>query len=220
MRRLVGLIAVVALASGCGGDDGDGQAQTFEETTTTIDETTTTRAEEESPSDLEDVVVQLGDLPSGWTVNEEDSDAEDDDSFCEDESTAEQPDPPEEAESSFKQSELGPFVSSGAGRYGSAEEAEEAFDFFVEEFAKCDGATDVDEDGTETTYSLSPLSFPDVGDDTYAARMSASTTFGPLEFDIVVERSDSTMLFIFNGGLGEIDTALTEELLRTMDARL
>ena len=217
MRGLLGAIAAAALVAGCGSDD-VGQAQTVEETSTTAnaEETTTSQADESVSADLESVVVQLGDLPAGWTVEPDAGSEDGSDYFCSDEPPDELPDPLEEVESSFSRGDTGPFVGSNASLYGSTDEAEAAFDIFVAELSKCDGFTE----GAETTWSLSALSFPDVGDDTFAARLSATTMLGPLVADVVVERSDDVTLFVTNGGYGSPDTALTEELLRTMDGRL
>jgi hypothetical protein len=222
VTRVATTVLGLLLAFGCGVDDEGGQARTVETTTTSPedrDSTTTSTASSAHELDLDAVVVQLGDLPAGWTVTPPDPEDEADDS----DECAEDPggiDTTSDAESGFQQSDFGPFVGSGATEHEDEDEAERTLNAFAEAMAECDGFTQTDEDGATTVYSVSPLSFPQVGDGTFACRMSADTPFGPLNLDIVAARKGAVMLFLVNGGFGAADTELTEQLLTTMIERL
>lgn len=222
MARLLPIMLTAALlAGGCGGDDGDaGQARTVEPTTTTTsatDEVTTTA---EAPADvaLDHVVVQLSDMPTGWSVSPPDEDS--DDAFCEERDPFNEVEPQEEAEAAFQQSEFGPFVASGASLYADDDEASQVMGLLTDMADACQSFTQTEDDGTETEYTIGALSFPDLGDDTFAFRMSGTTPFGPLNLDVVAVREGSIVVAIINGGLGAADSELTESLIRTMADRV
>lgn len=232
LRRVALALALALVAASCGDDDD--QARTLEATTTSTTEavaeteepaaeaedSTTTTTEEAPPSSMDSVVVTLQDLPSGWTVSAPDEEDEEDDEICNDQDPFNAVEPVEEAESNFEQGSFGPFLSSIAGRYASTDDAQDVLDALAAAVDQCQTFTDVDEDGTEITYTFTALSFPKLGDDTYAARLSANSPFGPLALDFVFARKGDTVAAIINGGLGAADTALTESMMRLMVDRL
>lgn len=211
MRAIV-LVGTLLCGACGGGDGGGGQARTVNPT-----KSSSTAA----PRDvaLSEVVVQLSDLPTGWSVSPPENEDEADDSFCEGRDPFNEIPPQAEAESSFQQSDFGPFVDSGASLY-TDDEASEVMDRLAEMANACQSFMQTEEDGTETTYTTSPLSFPDLGDDTFAFRVSGSTMLGPINLDVAAVREGAIVLFVGNGGLGAADTQLTEQLLRTMLRRL
>lgn len=233
--RRGGLVLALALVAGSCGDDDD-QARTVDVTTTTTGaseapdgtatesaetaETATTTTEASASSAMDSVVVTLQDLPTGWTASTPEDDDEDDDEICDGQDPFNAVEPVEEAESNFEQGSFGPFLSSIAGRYAGTDEAQGVLDAVADAVDQCQTFTDVDEDGNETTYTFAALSFPKLGDDTYAARLSATTPFGPLALDFAFARDGDAVVAIINGGLGAADTALTESMLRLMVERL
>ena len=231
LRRIALVVALALVAASCGDDDD--QARTVEATTTSTtepaaeleesaagpEESATTTTEQAPPSAMDSVVVRLQDLPSGWTVSAPDED-EDDDEICNDQDPFNLVEPVEEAESNFEQGIFGPFLSSIAGRYASTDDAQGVLDALADAVDQCQTFTDTNEDGTETTYTFSALSFPNVGDGTYAARLSADGPFGSLALDFALARVDDAVVAVINGGLGAADTALTESMLRLMVDRL
>jgi hypothetical protein len=220
-RSSIVLASAVLLLAGCGGDDDD-QAQTVETTTTERSEDDSSTTTSGGSSDLNDVVVQLDDLPTGWSVTPpEETDDEGDEQICEGHDPLNAIEPQDEAESGFQESDFGPYVASGAAQYSDDDEASEVIDQFAETANACQTFTETDEDGTVTEYTISPLSFPDLGDETFAFRMSATSPLGPFAVDVAVARQGEFMVSIFNAALGTApDSALTESLTQTMLGRL
>lgn len=230
LRRVALVLALAFVGASCGDDDD--HARTVEATTTSTteaaaesegpaaetEESTTTT--EVPPSSMDSVVVTLQDLPSGWTVSAPDEGLEEDDEICNDQDPFDAVEPIEEAETNFEQGGFGPFLSSIAGRYASTDDAQGVLDAFAAAVEQCRAFTEVDDDGTEITYTFTALSFPKLGDDTYAARLSANTPVGPLALDFVFARKGDAVAAIINGGLGAADTALTESMMSLMVDRL
>lgn len=218
MKQL--LVAAALVFTGCGGGAGDDKARTVQPTSTTAaageDETTTT---EEPDGSLAAAMLTLEDLPAGWTASPPDAD-DTTDEFCEGEDPFTEIQADEEVEASFQQSDVGPFIASFAEQHGSDDEAQEALDLFVDAVNSCGEFTNVEEDGTETIYRFSPLSFPQLGDDTFAARLSGTTAFGPITADFVFARDGDRVGGIVNAALGAMDSSLTEPLMRKVMERL
>lgn len=230
VRRAALVVAVALIGASCGDDDD--QSRTVEDTTsstpeasasqeagTESTETSTTTTEAPAPSAMDSVVVSLQDLPTGWTASTPEED-EKDDEICDGHDPFNAVEPVEEAESHFEQGSFGPFLSSVAGRYASADDAQGVLDAVADAVDQCQTFTDVDDDGNEMTYTFAALSFPKLGDDTYAARLSATTPIGPLALDFALARDGDAVVAVINGGLGAADTALTESMLRLMVHRL
>lgn len=225
-KRITAFAVLASLAAGCGGEAGDNDTASVggsvaENTTTTgRDEATTTEAESEAA--MADVVVQLDDLPSGWTVQPPDEDDDDDSDLC----GTGAGDPLEaieavdEANSGFGQSEFGPIVLSGASRLDSEEVAEGGIDQVQALFDDCESFTEVDDEGQETVYAVSEMSFPDLGDDSSGYRMTANSLLGPIAIDFAFVREGEVVLVVAQVAFGATDPSLTEQLIRTMLDRL
>jgi hypothetical protein len=215
------LVALCLVVAACSDDDDQAETVPARDTTTTAGDASEDTKSSADPA-LEEVVVQLDDLPSGYTATPPDDDPADDSGFCGDEDvlTKSLEEAPASAESNFKQSDFGPFVASFAARYDDSDTAEEFVDRFAHEAAGCGEFTETDEDGATVTYRFEPLSFPKVGDQTFATRLTGTTVLGALVLDIAVARVDDTAVGVVNGGFATADTALTEELMRTMTDRV
>lgn len=145
---------------------------------------------------------------------------EDDEGFCEGRDPFNEVEPVDEAETGFQQSDFGPFVFADAARF-TAGGAERVVDAVAEMGQACQSFTQAEDDGTETAYTISPLSFPALGDDAVAFRMTgANEAFGSLTLDVVAVRVDEVVVALINGGLGAADTGLTETLTRAMIERI
>ena len=76
------------------------------------------------------------------------------------------------------------------------------------------------EDGSTVTMDLGPLSFPKLGEETFALRIPADSQGLTLAGDMVVIRQDAVGILITNLALGTVDTQLTETVARTALAKL
>ena len=209
----------LALLGACG-DDGDGHGRTLESTgdtsSTAGEETTTTT---EAPTDLDAVVLQLDELPTGYTLDaqNEESDDSDEDDVCP-ENPDEQVPADETVEVGYTAGDLGPFASNIVGQYSDEATALEYMGAAREAFADCPEYTDP-EDGT--VYTFSSLSFPDLGDDTFAIRMSGNMPVGPVTSDLIYIRVDDRVSVVANLAFDTtVDSELTEEWSRAVADRM
>jgi hypothetical protein len=164
----------------------------------------------ESTGDIDEesllaALLTLDDMPTGWTAEaatfEPRTPGGTYTSFCTDlnaRSIA-------AATVDFQKSALGPFMSQTIVVYPTRDDAEAALEDLVAAARDCTEL--VDDAGNTNTFS--PLSFPAFGDDTFAMRSS-----GVVEMDIIQVRVDEVLINILHGGLGSVDSALTEEFVR------
>lgn len=238
MARHIALVVLVALfAAACGG--GENRATTIEPTgspaaeatdsTTAPEEVekTTTAAEtemetEQAANSPDELLLMLGDMPTGWTTAPEMVTGDDDGGatgFCGEPPIDEQFEPSAEAEAAFKKDDFGPFVNHAVATYESRE-AEQAMDAALEAAQSCQEWTET-EDGEETTFTLQPVSFPTVGDQTVAFRINAESQDFTFTGDVVFwRRGDLISLFSHLAFQGGLDSDLTEELVMAADDKL
>lgn len=199
----------------------DSAESSSDETTVpeTVPEDTSPPDPEAGSKDPESIIVRLEDLPTGWSPTPDEDDEEDDEStscldtlFPDDLSGFfEDPNAPT-AEAAFQQSEFGPFL--GAGVTTEFPDGERLFDGLGDRFAACDGTTDSD----GVTYSIMPVSFPNLGDDTFAVRVDGENPEGfPVSFVMALVRVDDVMIMTFGAAvMGPADAQLVEDVTRTM----
>lgn len=234
-RRFALAFVLVLLLGACGG--GDDRATTIEPTgspdedaadltntpTGEVEETTETEVETEQAADSPDeLLLTLGDMPTGWTTAPEMVSGDDEGGatgFCGEPPIDEQFEPSAEAEAAFKKDDFGPFVNHAVAIYESRE-AEQAMDAALEAAQSCQEWTET-EDGEETTFTLQPVSFPTVGDQTVAFRINAESQDFTFTGDVVFwRRGDLISLFSHLAFQGGLDSDLTEELVMAADDKL
>ena len=233
-------VSVATFASGC--SDSSGQAQTVAtsttaeaaSTTTTVvgsttapptdqsqPDDTTTESEEigenSSSTDPQSVILSLADLPPGWAQEPDESD--DEESDCTDAAagfaTFLTSSGNESAYAIFSQTSFGPFLIAGVAV--DVPRADELFDVFPEALGACDGYVDAD----GFTTSVLPLSFPNVGDDTFAARIDLDGVFPVSVLYVLARKGDTIVLGGYAGFGGDApDVGLLESSLRTMIDRV
>lgn len=221
MRRLAVLAAVAAVFGvSCGGDEGRGDRAATVETTRTTEEphsTATTRAveTEDTPTeaDLRAALLAVEDLPTGFTAQAADE-GEDDGASCGEDLEETNP-AAAKAAASFAGGMLGPFVQEELLAY-EPDEAEAVMARGIASVRACQGYTD--DQGQK--FNLSPLSFPDLGDETFAARLDVDGPSLDLVADVVVLRQDDVIAFLFHASTLPVDSVLTERLARTALAKL
>ena len=120
------------------------------------------------------------------------------------------------AEVEFEQSQLGPFLTETIVLYPPGK-AEAAFADVFETAQSCSTFTTTSNDGTVNSYEVNLLSFPALGDESFAVRSSTTLSLlGLLETDVIYIRQRDVVLTILyiSIGLDGIDTTVTEELTR------
>ena len=105
----------------------------------------------------------------------------------------------------FEKSALGPFLTHSIVVYPDSANARAALDDLMTAAQNCPQVTD----SSGSTNTLSPLSFPSFGEDTFAIRSS-----GTVEMDAIYVLVDNVLINIRHGGIGAIDSALTETSTR------
>jgi hypothetical protein len=235
-RRLCAVIVLAAALTSCGGGDDDDQAETISEpdpTTTSTAEgsssTTEAAAGQPEPDDdpevgvdddtpptaeaLDAMVLQLGDMPAGFTASPPDEAGTDDDfeDSC-DAYTGDFPEPAVETERSYQADEFGPFVISNVSWY---DDADAMLDAFVDLAEQCREWTDTDEEGNETRGSFSPMSFPSLGDRTFALAINAESGGFPFAARAVyVVVGDHLVTGVFDASFGGESGVDLERLAR------
>jgi len=170
-------------------------------TETTLEKTTTTGA-----AAAVDALLTLDDMPTGWTTAPELLEDQEDAGEC-----TFNLDLPEDdsARAAFKEGDLGPFVLSSVGRFVNADAAAGYVDEIQAFIDRCQSST---EDGVAT--ALSPLSFPALGDESLAFRITIDDPEAvPVEGNVVViRRGEAASLVGLLTTFSSPDAALTEEL--------
>ena len=151
-------------------------------------------------------LLTIGDMPTGWTggaaVFEPRTPGGTYNSFCTElpaRSIA-------AAYVEFEKSAFGPFLTHSIVVYPDSASARAALDDLANAAQNCTQVTD----GSGSTNTISPLSFPSLGEDTFAVRSS-----GTVEMDAIYILVDNLLLTITHGGLGAVDSAVTESSART-----
>lgn len=210
------------MLSACGGSDkSDGSGKTGVVEKVFADPLT--------DAQIEKALLAVDDLPSGWSVSADDED-EDEDDDSDSETSADNPECQKlmdamdgddeseafgEGEVSFQQSEWGPFLSQSVSSK-EGDEIEKAMTAFREAFETCESFTETDADGTKTEFKISDMSFPDLGDDTVALKMSAEAEGFPVDVPLVVVRVDQNVILLASFGIGQgMDAKELETVART-----
>ncbi|MBW3546535.1 MAG: hypothetical protein KY452_00140 [Actinobacteria bacterium] len=226
MRKSVLFLMFLTLFAGaCGGESGD-----------------TTGKGDERPAgglDVEAAVLTLDDMPAGWTTRPGGGDTDDERaSLCPGLHRSEiAVDADASAEAKFQKDAAGPFATHFVAVFDHGR----APDVLARARKAVDGCGEIEitqEDGTVIAGGLFPVNFPELGDETFAARLQGTMTGPPddpelagLEFpvaaDFVLVRNGDALTGISHvavdagpyGG-GELDSAVTEELVRRAVGKL
>lgn len=174
-------------------------------------------------------LLTVEDLPTGFSVDEDDTDANgtisSTDPHCRAlvdlmNSDGKPPGAIASADTSFTKSELGPNIATGLASFPTAQAAQSLLDTVSKAMQGCSRLTETDKDGTSYDFAVAPLKSPTVGDASSATRMSADIGGYPAQVDIVLARVGSTLLYVANTGLGDTDSELTQDVVKRAVAKL
>ncbi|CAN5115486.1 MAG: hypothetical protein H0V47_03125 [Chloroflexia bacterium] len=173
-------------------------------------------------SQLGAVALTTADLPSGWEPsNAVDLGLDREVSIC----NAPGPDtviePVARSEAQFQQSDFGPFLAETLSAYRNEADAREIM-AYLRAAISC---SEWDDESRNRVWEISPLSFPEKGDDTFSVQMQTDLGFiGAVRFQAVFVRTGNVITLIGHGTLGSVDRNQTEgfvdlalEKLRDLD---
>ena len=112
-------------------------------------------------------------------------------------------------EATFRKSVLGPYLAVGISSY-SGEMKDEQFAAVVEAFNDCPSFTVTDADGP-AKFTASPLSFPNLGDETLALRFAASAQDTDFEVDAISVRVGHNVISVLQIALAGLDSGASEK---------
>jgi hypothetical protein len=168
---------------------------------------------------LSRALLRLEDLPAGWY--EAPADSEENTSttgtfLC----TEYEKKAILKAYGDFRKSQLGPILIHSISAYPPDVSADQ-FNFMLKAADDCKEFTDT-ENGETTQWTLSIISFPQLGEQSYAIRLSSEFMLGFIQVDSVYFRIGDTISSIqyMVIGLEGIDSAQTEAFARTAEERL
>lgn len=180
-------------------------------------------------AELKSALLAVSDLPTGYAEQpaeespEPDSSSQADDPECarlfdqfENGSDVDR-NSSAEATAEFAKGEAGPFVSQSLESHRDQAVLAETLRAIRDVVSKCGEFTETDPDG-KFTIRMSNASFPTLGDETTAIRVTATGTTQGIELTIggylVMTRVSSTLNMVAHFGLRQVDVAETEQIVR------
>lgn len=155
-------------------------------------------------------LLTLDDMPTGWSLEKSGIEEKNEDPtytfLCKDlQSRA-----LDSANAEFSAGELGPVLHHNIAVYQS-DDAKKAFSDLVSTYLECPGWTVTNEDGTEEAYRLSLISFSELGDESFAVRVTTEIpSLGTLTFNSVFIRQGRIITSIGHLSIGPVDSEQTE----------
>ena len=225
LRRILALLVASFVLAACGGKAG-------EDTTNPIESITKDPLTSE---EIKKVLLTLEDLPSGYSEDPEltSEDEEDSDEVtsgsqpCKDLMAAldaeEEEKPHGEGEIGFKESDFGPFVMEAVASF-EGDKLKKTMQTFQDAFTECRKFTTTDSEGVDTNFTAAPMSFPKLGDESVAVRLTAKEDSDfdfEIDFDLVAVRTDQNVVLMASLGFGKSMSGEDfEKLVRTAVQRV
>lgn len=217
MRRiLVSASALLAIAA-CGTNESPERAGSAAPKEAASDYSTLTKSE------LKSVLLSIDDMPTGFAVDPDPSDDEDDDDFasgdpgCKEliESSDHDKNTLADQEASFTQGDFGPFVSENVSisKQGTAADK---FEDARDGLAKCKSYV-AGEGDDAAKFKVGAMSFPNLGDETLAYQFSGEASGFPFTGHLVAVRLGDNIVFLSGVGIGgsAVDPSSLEKIART-----
>jgi hypothetical protein len=231
---------VTLLAVGCGGGSGMNSGVSPRQEPVSIQANTSTQNSVAAPGPvptapqarptaqsvptsegLKKVMLSLQDFPSGWSVQPDEAD-EDDDPACSIEPKR-RAKPLAEGQVGFSKGTFGPFLFQELSVYAPGE-GKQVWDKVIGSLRTCTEFVDKNDDGTTSITQISPMSFDKLGDETYAIRGKAkdATFLGLIEMHVVfVRKADVIMtMLLINVGFSSPDPDFTATMARKAIGKL
>lgn len=240
----VATLAVVGTLAGCS-DAPPERAGTVNESSSAADPAAGSKDKASQEVELDAVGRQLTDkqaeaalpavsaLPTGWSVDpentlndesDEDSEATIEPAKCQDimDGLDEQQgdEPTGKASRTYTAGMMGPFMGVEINSYAE-EVPDDAFKKTLDALTACPEFTST-EDGVTMTFKASSLSFPNLGEESAAIRMAATSDGMPVSLDLVVIRAGHTIVTVSTAtvGSGSVTAETMEKVARKTVANL
>lgn len=229
VRRTCAALALLLLTA-CSGDAKSERADTITATppsptaSATPTPTPSRASKVATTAQLRAALLAVDDMPTGWSTEQDDED--DDDSFSEgckplaalDEAFEDDTDEPEVL---YAQGELGPFVNQAIGSLPSAAEVSKRMAALKAALGKCPSFQYTDDEGDTQKVRIAPVSFPRLGDETLASRLTVEFEGGTLSMTVLAIRvrnhamllTGMSVTTVFGGG--QLTPADLERIART-----
>lgn len=216
-------LAVAGMLTGCGSDAPPERAGTVKESSDDVGQAAAAEGSEDSGVELDAVGRELTDaqakaalpavsaLPTGWSVDpenslndesEEDSEATIEPAKCQAimDDLGDDKEPTGKASRTYTAGMVGPFMGVEISSFAD-EIPDDSFEKILDALSSCPEITST-EDGVKTTFKTSSLSFPNLGEESAAIRMAATTDGMPVGLDIAFIRAGHTMVTVSQASVG------------------
>ena len=163
---------------------------------------------------VDQVVLQLVDLPRGWSVQASDPSSDD---VCDGRIPRSVIEPTALASAAFTRDDGSGLIGNVVMDFGDEQTAR---DFMSLTATVIDSCREYSADGS--TVHLTPMSFPRFGDETFVAEASGESPGGDLHGAIVYVRDGRRVASVITitFGDGDVNTALIEHLTQLVDRRM
>lgn len=104
------------------------------------------------------------------------------------------------AEAAFEGGGLGTILEQGLESYEDEDVVQDRFDDVVEVLSECKTFSDTDKNGVKTDFTVGPLSFPKLGDDTVALAITGKTPDFTIALNVVIVRLGRNVMSVGQGG--------------------
>jgi hypothetical protein len=235
-RRLaVTAVPLLLLTPACGGGDGGSEDRATTVTAPSTEPADSEQEQEEqeggdgslTQADLEAALLSVPDLPTGYkqgtvTPDDDDSPTQSDSPECAERFEA-LGDADEEAlakaEAAFEGPQLGSVLEQTLAAFDDEDRLSDRLEEFTVLFSECPTFSSTDADGVTSTFTISPLSFPKLGDETVAIAFNVEQPDFTLVLNIVLVRVGPNLQSIAQGGLSA-DVAALEQAARVGTEKL
>lgn len=206
MRTLkyVAATILLVLATSCGQEPGEGKTNPVE---AVFKDPLTSKQ-------IKKALLKIEDMPSGYAKDPELIGNDDDDEItagskkCKElmgalSASDKEEKPFGEGEVGFKESDFGPFVGESVSSFKGSR-IKDGMRKIRDAFESCTMFETKDKDGAKTKFTVAPMSFPKLGDDTLAVKLSGKEpSFGmTFDFNLVAVRVDQNVVMMLNLGIG------------------
>lgn len=158
-----------------------------------------------SETEVAAALLKLSDMPTGWTTSTSNSSDSTGGTGC---SKATSGIPDSKATVDYQESAFGPLITETLAVFGPGDASK--WMNWLKQQMTCSQIIDTSS-GTPTTYQISRMSFPKLGDATLAFRMTGpGGIIGDIEVDAVFVRSGRCAFSLGNLASGPVDSTLTQ----------